>query len=120
VLGYTHVSGDRDEGYDYETLTIAGGEISSDTFVRVRDRIVRSAADRRTFIIKTSPGGDGYAASQSVSSSTGTNGTSRSSAFARPRARTGSSLQGEPNMKEGEWHPERHPAYAEVYEATYP
>jgi hypothetical protein len=61
-LGYRQVTSDRDESYDYETLTIDGGKITSDTFVQVRDRIVRSAADRRTFIIKTSPGGDAYSA----------------------------------------------------------
>lgn len=61
-LGYRYVLSPRDEGYDYETLTIDGGELTSETFVQVRDRLVRSAADKKTFIVKESSGGDGYTA----------------------------------------------------------
>ena len=61
-LGYRYVLSPRDEGYDYETLTIDGGQITSETFVGVRDRIVRSAAEKKTFVVKEAAGGDGSAA----------------------------------------------------------
>ncbi|MBC8112872.1 MAG: hypothetical protein H7062_00690, partial [Candidatus Saccharimonas sp.] len=61
-LGYRYVLNPPDEGYDYETLTLSGGEMTAETFVEVRDRIVRSAADKKTFVVKESPGGNGFAA----------------------------------------------------------
>ena len=61
-LGYRYVLSLRDEGYDYETLTLDGGELTSETFVEVRDRIVRSAAEKKTFVVKESAGGNGLAA----------------------------------------------------------
>jgi hypothetical protein len=61
-LGYRYVLNLRDEGYDYETLTIDGGELTSETFVSVRDRLVKSAADKKTFVVKESAGGSGLAA----------------------------------------------------------
>jgi hypothetical protein len=61
-FGYRHVLTPRDEGYDYETLTFEGGEITSETFAAVRDRIVRSEAEKKTFVIKESDGGNGFAA----------------------------------------------------------
>jgi hypothetical protein len=61
-LGYRYFLIPRDEGHDYETLTIDGGRITAETFVGARDRIVRSAAEKKTFVIKESEGGDGFAA----------------------------------------------------------
>jgi hypothetical protein len=61
-LGFRNVQPRRDEGYDFETLTMEGGQIESQTFVDVRDRIVRSAAEKKTFIVKESEGGNGFAA----------------------------------------------------------
>lgn len=60
-LGYRYVLNPPDEGYDYETLTIDGGRITSETFVELRDRLVRSAAEKKTFVVKESAGGDGFA-----------------------------------------------------------
>jgi hypothetical protein len=61
-LGYRYVLSSRDEGYDFETLTIDGGELTSETFVQVRGRIAQSKADKKTFIVKESAGGNGGAA----------------------------------------------------------
>ena len=39
-----------------------GGKIESETFVGIRDRLVQSAAEKKTLVIKESAGGDGFAA----------------------------------------------------------
>lgn len=52
----------RKELVSFETLTIDGGEIASESFVQLRDRLVQSTAEKKTFVVKTSAGGDGFAA----------------------------------------------------------
>jgi hypothetical protein len=61
-LGYRYVLSPRNDGYDYETLTIDGGQLTAETFVEARDRIVRSQAEKKTFVVKESAGGNGPAA----------------------------------------------------------
>ena len=61
-LGYRYVFQPRKELVPFETLTLSGGEITSDTFVGVRDRIVQSTAVKKTFVVKDCQGGDGFAA----------------------------------------------------------
>lgn len=45
----------KNEGCDTITLT---GEINSESFVKVRNCLVRSKASKKTFVIEASPGGD--------------------------------------------------------------
>ena len=61
-LGYRFVFHPRDELVTFETLSIDGGRITSETFVQVRDRIVQSTAVKKTFVVKACEGGDGFAA----------------------------------------------------------
>lgn len=51
----------RDDAVRCDTLTLTG-LINSDTFVEARDCLVRSAAAKKTFVVKESGGGDGAAA----------------------------------------------------------
>jgi hypothetical protein len=51
----------RDEPVRCDTLTLTG-LINADTFVEARDCLVRSAAAKKTFVVKASGGGDGAAA----------------------------------------------------------
>jgi hypothetical protein len=60
-LGVRYVASLRGESDDYETLTLTGW-ITPEEFVQVRDRLVRSVAEKKTFVIKDSGGGDGAAA----------------------------------------------------------
>lgn len=60
-LGYDFVVYLRDEAVRCDTLTLHG-DINSDSFVEARDCLVRSAAAKKTFVVKASGGGDGAAA----------------------------------------------------------
>jgi hypothetical protein len=60
-LGYSYVHFLRDEAVRCDTVTLTG-DINSDTFVEARDCLVRSTAAKKTFVVKASGGGDGYAA----------------------------------------------------------
>ena len=60
-LGSRYVLNLRDFAVRCDTLTLTG-DINSDTFVESRDCLVRSAAAKKTFVVKESGGGDGYAA----------------------------------------------------------
>jgi hypothetical protein len=60
-LGLSYVSYLRDEPVRCDTLTL-NGDINSQTFIDARDCLVRSAAAEKTFVVKDSGGGDGYAA----------------------------------------------------------
>jgi hypothetical protein len=51
----------RDEAVRCDRLTL-NGSINSDTFVEARDCLVRSAAAKKTFVVKESGGGNGPAA----------------------------------------------------------
>jgi hypothetical protein len=51
----------RDEAVRCDTLTLTG-DINSETFVESRDCLVRSEAERKTFVVKASGGGNGPAA----------------------------------------------------------
>lgn len=60
-LGYKFVQYHRDDTLRCDTITLAGW-INSETFVEARDCLVRSAAAKKTFVVKESGGGDGAAA----------------------------------------------------------
>jgi hypothetical protein len=60
-LCYRYVLFRRDEADPCATLTLTG-DINSDTFVEARDCLIRSAASRKTFVVKSSRGGNGFAA----------------------------------------------------------
>jgi len=57
-----HVPTLEERGYDFETFTMDGGKIAPETFVQIRDRLVQSAAEKKTILINASDGGDGFAA----------------------------------------------------------
>lgn len=60
-LGYKYVLFLRDEDLHCDTITI-DGDIGSATFVNLRGCLARSAAAKKTFVIKQSGGGDGLSA----------------------------------------------------------
>jgi hypothetical protein len=60
-LGYSYVLFLRNEAVRCDTITLTG-DINSETFVESRDCLVRSAAAKKTFVVKASGGGDGAAA----------------------------------------------------------
>lgn len=61
-LGYRFVFHPEEKLVSFETLTISGGDISSQAFIDLRDRLVQSTAEKKTFVVKDSTGGDGFAA----------------------------------------------------------
>jgi hypothetical protein len=60
-LGYRFVLFRRGEADPCATLTLTG-DINSDTFLEARDCLVRATAAKKTFVVKTSGGGDAFAA----------------------------------------------------------
>lgn len=60
-LGYKYVLFLRDDDLRCDTITIAG-DIGSETFVNLRGCLARSAAAKKTFVVKQSGGGDALAA----------------------------------------------------------
>jgi len=61
-LGYSYVSFVRDHPANCsDTMTLTGG-ISPEMFVEVRDCLTRFKAAKKTFVVKESEGGDGFAA----------------------------------------------------------
>jgi hypothetical protein len=60
-LGYDFVQFHRDEDRRCDTVTLTGG-ISPETFVKIRGCLARSVAQKKTFVVKASEGGDNLAA----------------------------------------------------------
>jgi hypothetical protein len=60
-LGYKYVLFLRDEDLHCDTATVTG-EITPETFVKLRGCLARSLAPKKTFVITASPGGDNAAA----------------------------------------------------------
>ncbi len=60
-LGYNFVLFLQDEAAHCDTITIPG-EITPETFVQVRECLVRSYAPKKTVVVEASPGGDNISA----------------------------------------------------------
>ena len=63
ILGFicSYVLYLRDATVRCDTLTLTG-DINADSFIEARDCLVRSQAAKKTFVVKASGGGDGFAA----------------------------------------------------------
>jgi hypothetical protein len=60
-LGFSFVRVLRDDAARCDTITLTG-DVNSETFVKVRDCLVRSAAAKKTFVVEASGGGDSLSA----------------------------------------------------------